>query len=152
MRRKRRSASWAIRHNLVSFVYQALVRNGLDCPPYRFDIVVVVGDIRVVHIHPITYSVRHLFPFAFVFPNALFAFLDKRLDTVFLYLRLAVNAKKFFHFEFDGQTVSIPACFSRNVISFHCLVSWDNIFHYSSQDMTYMRFAVCRRRTVVKRE
>ena len=77
----------------MTFVDKSFVGNRLDSPPYGFDILVVVGNIGVVHIYPITYSVAHSFPFALVFPNGLFTFFDKRLDTVFFYFGFSVNTE-----------------------------------------------------------
>ncbi len=152
MRRQRRSASGAIRHDLVTFVYQSFVCDRLDRPPYRFDKFVVVSYVRVVHIHPIAYSVRHSLPLAFILPYALFALLYKRLDAVFLYLGLAVYAEQFLYFEFYRQSVRIPARFSSYVIAFHSLISGNYILHNSGEDMSDMRLAVCRRRTVIERK
>ena len=60
--------SRTVRNNLMTFVYQSFVGDSLNSPPYRLNIIVVVRDIGVVHIHPIADSVGHSLPFALVFP------------------------------------------------------------------------------------
>ena len=46
--------------------------------------------------------------------------------------------------------MGIPTCFSRNHKAFHCTVSRNHILDNTGKNMTYMRFAVSGRRTVIK--
>ena len=134
----------------MTFVQQTLVAYRLDCPPDRLDVVVVVSNVRGVHIHPIAYAFAHLLPERLVFPHALFALFNERLDTVFFYFLFAVYAEKFFNFQLHGQTVRIPSRFAQNGISLHYFIARNNILHNARQNVSDVRLTVCRGRTVVK--
>ena len=104
----------------------------------------------MIHIGPEANLVREFLPHSLVFPDRLLALFYKGLYAVLLDLFLAVETEFFFDSYLHGQTVRIPACFSRYILSLHCLVSWNHILYYSGKDMTYMRFAVCGGRSVIK--
>ena len=146
------AAARAIRNDLMSLVNEAFFVYFFKAPPDGLYVVVVVGDVRIVHIGPIADSVGHNFPFVLIFPNAFLALLNERFYAVFFYFRLTVDAEHFFHFQFNRQSVSIPPRFSQNVIALHCLVARNDVLHNARQDMSDMRFAVGRRRAVVKTE
>ena len=129
VRRKRRSATRTIRNDFMSLIKQTFFGNGFERPPHRFDIIVVIGDVRMLHIHPVTEAVAHLFPFVGIFPDGLLAFLYERFDTVFFDILFAVEPEFLFDFEFYGKSVSIPARFSQNVLTLHRLISRNNILH-----------------------
>ena len=93
----------------MPLVQQPFAVELLQRPPLALDILIVVSYVGVVHIHPITEAVAHLFPLALVLPYGLLALLYKRLYAVTFDLRLAVYAQKFFNFQLYGQTVRIPA-------------------------------------------
>ena len=152
MRGQRRSATRAVRHDLVSFIDKSAVENVFQRPPLGLDIIIVVSDVRVFHIHPVAHAVGHFLPLGLVLPHAFLALTDKRLDTVLLDILFAVHAELLFDFEFDGQTMSIPAGFTRGVIAFHRLETRDNILHDARENMTDMRLAVSGRGSVVERE
>ena len=54
----------------------------------------MVGNIRIIHISPETNGAGEILPLSFVFPDALFSFLDERLNTVLLDLLFSVETKK----------------------------------------------------------
>ena len=109
VRGKRRSAPRAVGHYLVSLVQKTLFVHAFKRPPLGLDIIVVVCDVRVVHIDPVSHAVGHLFPFALVLPYRLFTLFYEGLYAVLLYLLFAVQPERFFHFELDGQSVGVPA-------------------------------------------
>ena len=150
VRAERSSAAGAVRHYLEALVDKPLVEHGFEHPPHRFDIVVVVSDIGVVHIHPIAHALGHTLPFVLVFPHAFLALFDKRFHAVLFNILLAVHAQLFFHLQLHGQTVRVPAGFAQNVIPLHRLVTGDNILHDARENMPYVRLSVCRGRSVVK--
>ena len=152
MRGERRSAARAVRHYLVAFVYQTAVEYALEAPPLRLDVLVVVGDVRVLHVRPIAHLVAHLLPEALVLPDALLTLLYERLDAVFFYLVLAVQAEGFLHLQLYGQTVRVPARFTQDVAALHRAVSGDDVLHDARQDVADVRLAVRGGRSVVKRE
>ena len=62
VRGERRAATRAIGHDFVTLVQESLLVHFLQCPPFRLDILVVVGDVGIVHIHPVAEAVAHLLP------------------------------------------------------------------------------------------
>ena len=110
----------------------------------------MISYIWVIHICPETNSRGKIFPHSFVFPYAFFTLLDKWLHTVFFDLFFAVQTKFLFYFQFYRKSVSIPSCFTRYHITFHCTVSRDHIFDNTSQYVSDMWFAVGCRRSIIK--
>ena len=78
-------------------------------PPLRFDVVVMIGHVRIVHVAPISYAIRHPFPFAGILPDGFFTFFYKRFYAVRLDFRLVIETELLFHFQFHGKPVRIPA-------------------------------------------
>ncbi|CDB26481.1 unknown [Firmicutes bacterium CAG:552] len=101
VRRKRRTATGAVRNDFVSLVYKSFFVYLFKRPPNRLDVIIVVSYVRMFHIYPVSYSVAHKLPLVLVFPYAFFALLDKGLDTVLFDVLLAVHTQLFFHFELD---------------------------------------------------
>ena len=131
VRGQRRAATGAIGNYLVTLIEKPLLVHLLERPPLGLYILVIVGDVGVVHIDPVADAVAHLFPLALVLPYRLLTLLDERLYAVALYLGLAVYAERLFDLEFDGQTVRIPAGLSQYVIALHCAVTGDYVLHYA---------------------
>ena len=150
VRGERRAAARAVRDDLVPLVQESLFPDLFQRPPDRFDIVVVIGDVRVLHIRPVADPFGHLFPLALVLPHALLALLDEGLDAVLFDILLAVHAQRLFHFQLDGQAVRIPARLAQDVAALHGLVAGDDVLHDAGEDMPDVRLAVGRRGAVVK--
>ena len=150
MARKRCSAARAVRHYLVALIQKTFFINLLQRPPLRFDIVVVIGDIRIVHIRPEAHDIREFPPHALVLPHGFLAFFDKRLNAVLFNLFLSVEAKLLLHLDLHRQAVRIPSGLSRNILAFHGMVAGNGILDDTSQHMPDMRFTVCRRRSVIE--
>ena len=104
----------------------------------------------MLHIHPVSNLVRQIFPHRFILPNRLFAKFDKLVNAIFFYIFFAVEAQTFFNFNFNRQSMSVPASLSKDIVPLHSLKSWDNIFHGSCQNMANVRFAICRWRAVMQ--
>ena len=152
VRRKRSAAARAIGHDLVSLVEQSGVRDLLDRPPLRLDVVVLIGDVRMLHVRPIAYALGHALPLVLVLPDALLALADERLDAVLLDVLLAVHAEQFLDLQLDRQTVCVPPRLAQNVIALHRLVTRYDVLHNTRQYVTDVRLAVGGRRTVVEGE
>lgn len=80
----------------MPLVKQALIPNLLECPPFRLNVIIFVGDIGIVHVRPKAHDARKFFPHRLILPDRFAAFLDKRLHAVSFDLLLAVNADKLF--------------------------------------------------------
>ena len=147
---QRGSAARAVRNDLEALVQKSLIPNGLQCPPFGLDEVVIVGNIRVIHVSPETNSTGEIFPHSLVFPDALFTFVDKRCQTVFLDLLLAIQTQQLLNFQLYGKSVGIPACLTGNHISLHGTVSGDHILDGTGLYMTDVGLTVGGRRSVVE--
>ena len=152
VRGKRCPATRAVRHNLVTLVKQTLVRNLLERPPHRFDVVVVVGDVGVLHVRPVTDSVGHDLPLVLILPHRLLALFDEGFDAVFFDFLFAVDAELLLDLELNGQTVSVPTGLAQDKIALHCLVTGYDVLHDAGEDVPDVRLAVGGRRSVVKIE
>ena len=148
--RKRRAAAWTVRHNLKSFIQKPFIPNTPQRPPLRLHIVVMVSNIRMLHVCPKANCTGKILPHALVLPDAFFAFSNKRLQAIGFNLILSVDAKQLFYFDFHRKPMSIPARLTWHHISFHRTVSRNHILDNASQHMPDMRLAVCRWRTVIK--
>ncbi len=111
----------------------------------------MICDIRVVHIRPEADGAGEILPHAFVFPDALLTFGDKRIETVFLDLLLTVQTQKLLHLQLHRKPVRIPARFPRHHTAFHGPVSGDHVLDDTGQYMSDVRLSVGCGRTVIKR-
>ena len=148
--RKRSSAARTVWHDLESFIQELLVPDSLECPPLRLDEIVIVCYIWVIHVSPETYGIREILPHTFVFPYALFTFLDEWFHTVFFDLVFSVQSEKLLNFELYRKSVCIPSGLSWNFVSFHCTVSWNHILDNTCQNVSDVRFSVGCRRAIVE--
>ena len=110
----------------------------------------MVGNIRIIHISPETNGAGEILPHSFVFPDALFTFVNERLNTVLLDLLFSVETKKLLDLKLYRKSVGIPAGFTRNHVSFHGAVSRDHVFDDTGKYVSDMRLAVCSRRSVIE--
>ena len=152
VRGERCAAARAIRDNLVALVEQALLPDFLECPPLRLDEVVLIGDVRVLHVSPEADNIGELLPHALVLPDGLAALLDERLDAICLDLFLAVDADLLLDFELDRQAVRIPASLPEDLLALHRGEARQHVLDDARQDVADMRLAVGRRRAIVERE
>ena len=150
LRGKRRAAARAVGHDLKALVEELLLPDLLQGPPFGFDVVIVVGDVRIIHIRPETDRVGEFLPHAFIFPDRFLALLNERLHAVRFDLFLAVDADLMLDGELDRQSVGIPAGFARHVGALHDMIARDHILDHAGQDMADVRLSVCRGRSVVK--
>ena len=146
------TAAGAVGGNLMTQVEHALVINGLQAPPFTLDIVIMVGNIGVLHIHPVAYLIAHLFPLMEVLPHALLALADEGLNAVLLNLGLAVQTQQLFHFQLHRQAVSIPAGLSGDALALHGPEPGEQILNDPGFNVTDVRLAVGRRGAVKEGE
>ncbi len=64
MRAQACARCWRIRLDCIAFVKESFLIELSQQPPHGFNVAVVVGNIRVGHIHPIAHVVGERFPFA----------------------------------------------------------------------------------------
>ena len=149
---ERGAAARAVGHDLVALVEQALLVDLLEAPPLGLDVVVVVGDIGVLHVRPVADALAHLLPLGLVLPDGLLALLDERLDAVLLDLRLAIEAEHLLDLQLDRQAVGVPAGLAQHVVALHRAVARDDVLDGARLDVADVRLAVGRGRAVKERE
>ena len=147
---ERSTAARAVGYDLEALVEQPLIPDLLERPPLGLYICIVIGDVGIVHIRPEADGLGEILPHALISPYALLALLDEGLQTVLLDLLLAVETQLLLDLQLHGQTVSIPSCLARYLVALHRAVARDHVLDDTRQDMSYMRLAVGRRRTVVE--
>ena len=152
VRGERRAAARAVRNDLVSLIKKSFFIDFAERPPHGLDVIVLVGDVGVLHIRPKTDDVGELLPHRLIRPDRFAAFLDERLDAVFFDLFLAVDADRLLDLELHGQPVRVPARLAQNLLALHRLIARQHVLDYARQHMPDVRAAVRRRRAVVKRE
>ena len=136
----------------MTLVEQTLFVDLLQAPPFGFDIVILVGDVRMLHVSPVADALAHFFPLGLILPDRLFAFLDERFDAVFLNLRLAVQTQHLLDFQLDRQTMGIPARLAQNVVTLHRAIARDDVLDCARFHVSDMRLAVRGGRSVKERE
>ena len=135
----------------MPFVKQTFFMDLFQCPPFRFNIIIIIGDIGVLHIRPVANTFGKALPLIFILPDTLFAFLDKVLHAICFDLFLTIQPQLLFHFQLYGQTMGIPARFTQYVVAIHRFIAREEVFNAASQNMADMRFAIGCGWPVIKR-
>ena len=131
-----------IRLNGVALVEQPFVVNFLQEIPQGFNVAVVVGDVRVCHIYPISYALGHVHPLFGIFHH-----LRAAGGVVFFYryfgadIRLG-DTQLLFHAQFYGQAVGIPTGTAFDLKAGLGLVSANGILDGAGHHMVNARHAV----------
>ena len=134
----------------MALVDEILIPHLLQSPPFGLDVVIVVSNVRILHVSPETYAVAHVLPLVLVCPNGFLTLLDEGLNAVSFDLGLAVDAQSLLDFKFNREAVCIPACLEDDCLALHCMISRDNVLNDSCLNMSDMRLAVSRRRAVIE--
>ena len=134
----------------ISLIQQSLLVELLQKPPERFDITVVVSNVRIVEVHPISHLVSQVSPFLRELHHVRTAMLviishRNRLSDVLLR-----NAESLFHTQLHGKSVRVPSGLTLHLISFHGLVATESILDGTRHHVVDARHTVCRGRTFIK--
>ena len=143
MRRKSRSSFGRIGLNRVSFIYQTLVIELFEQPPNRFHIFGSISDIGLVHINPIPHFFCQITPNVCVAHHCFAACHIVLIHTDGFSNIFFGNSEFFFHTEFNGKTMCIPACFSFDLKSFLGFISTENVFDGASHHVVNTGQAIC---------
>ena len=136
----------------MSFVEEVLLDEFRESPPDGLDEGTVVGDVGVFQVDPEADFVGHTLPFFGVAEDGLDALGDEFFDAVGLDGLLSVDAEFFLDFDLDGEAVSIPAGFARDVASAHGLVAEEDVFEDAGENVAVVGQSVSGRRTFVEGE
>ena len=126
----------------IALVEQVLVVKLLEQPPQAFDILIVVGDIGVLHINPVTHLMGKVCPLGGVHHHVLTAtavvVLDGNLGTdVFL-----GDAQFLLHAKFHWQTVGIPTSLALHLETLHGLETTEGVLQRACQNVVDTRMAI----------
>ena len=127
------TCSRAVGLNGISLVEQTFLIQLLQQPPQCLYVFVVIGDIGMFHIHPVSHLLAQVGPFARVFHHIQAAALVVLLYTDgFAYIFLG-DAQLFLHTEFYGQSMGVPSCLTHNLLSVHSLITAEGVLQTSGQ-------------------
>ena len=152
MRAEGGAAARAVGRGLVAAVDQPLVPELLDDPPAGFDVLVIEGDVGVLHVHPEGDAVGHGLPLVDVLEDGLLAHLVEPLDAVRFDLQLAGDAQLPLYLQLHGQAVGVPAALAGDLEALHGLVARDDVFKDAGQHVVDAGHAVGRGRAFIKGE
>ena len=133
--------------NGVTLVEVAFFVELFEQVPECLDVLVVVGDIGVVEVHPIAHLLGEVGPLARVFHH----FAPAR-GVVFVHRNLLADilfgdAEHFLYAQFDGQAMGVPTGFTADLEALHGLEATESVLNGSRHDMVNTRHSVSRRRS-----
>ena len=126
----------------LAFVEISLTVDVLEKPPQGLDITVVIRDIRIVHIHPITDTLGKGPPLRGVFHHLFTAGTVVVLHADFLADVFLGNTEFFLYAKLYRQSMCVPSRPSAHFVSGLCLVPAHCILDGSGHHMMYTRHAV----------
>ena len=136
--------------NGIPFIEQPLLIELRKHPPQGLDIFVVVGDIGVLHIDPITHLTGQFVPQVGVLHHRLTAGAVVLLDGDFLPDILFGYPQFLLHAQFDRQPVGIPSRLAMDKKSLLSLVATEYVLYRPSHHVVNPRHPVGRGRSLVK--
>ena len=136
----------------VALVEQPLVEELFEQPPQRLDILVVVGDVGIVHVDPVAHAARQVLPHSRELHDRLAAGAVVLLDRYFRPDILLRDAELLLHAQLDGQAVGVPSRLAVYQIALLRLVAADDVLDRARHDVMDARQSVGRGRPLVKDE
>ena len=124
----------------------------LENPPAALDVVVVVGDVGVVHVGPEGDALGQFLEVAHVAPHAFAALGVEGGDAVGLDVGLGAQAELLLHLDLDGQAVRVPAGLAGHAVAAHGLVAGEEVLEHARHDVVHAGAAVGRGRALVEDE
>jgi len=131
-------------------IQQVFFPDGFEQPPHGFDVLVPVGNVSAVKVHPITNAFCQAFPILNAFESRFAAKRVEFFDAVGLDLRLVGETEFLFDLDFHRQPMRIPAAAAVNVKTVHRLIARKHILENAREDVVNTRLAVSRGRTLEK--
>ena len=124
-------------------------------PPECFDIPVIIGNIWVIHIDPVSHFPGKIFPQIGIFHYSLTAFFVVIFNgniswRILISDIILCNAKSCFNTKLNRQSMSIPACFTFHLITALCFETAYSILDRSCHNVMNTGDTVCRWRTLIK--
>ena len=147
-----RLAAGAVGRAAVVLVDQPVLPELLEDPPAALDVVVVVGDVGVLHVRPEGDALREFLEVAHMAIDALATLRVELGDAVGLDLRLGAQPQLLLHLDLDGQAVRVPAGLAGHAVAPHRLVAREQVLDHAGHDVVHAGPAVRRRRALVEDE
>ena len=147
---ERRTAARAPRHRLVYLTDPAALVALLEECPDTLNILVCVGVVGVIPVHPLTESLRLLCDNARVFLYSLDTFVGKLIKTVSLDIVLCLKSELLLNLNLYPKALRVKAVAVVGVAALHCVVFDECVLKSSSPNVVDTHGVVCRDRTVDK--
>jgi len=141
-----------VRLNRIALVKKPLLVQFGKQMPQRLDILVVIGDVRVLHIDPVAHPARQPLPCVGIGHHLPAADAVVLLDRYFRPDILLRDAELLLDAQLDGQSVRIPSGFAMDQKAPLGLVAADDVLDRAGHHMVDTRHAVGRGRSLVKHE
>ena len=129
---KSRSGSRRVGLDGVALIEQALVVELLQQIPEAFDILVVVGDVGVLKVHPVAHLLREFCPLAGVHHHVLAASIVVVVHTDFLADVFLRDAERLLHTQFHRQSVRVPTSLALHLETLHRLIAEECVLYRAS--------------------
>ena len=142
MRAQTCTRTWRIWLDGVTLVEQTLVVELLEEPPESLDILVIVGDIRMIEIYEVTHLLGQLAPLGGELHHVLAALVVVILCRDILLSILLGDAEFLLDTEFNRESVGIPSRLAVNLEALHRLVSVECILDTTCQHVVNTRVAI----------
>ena len=107
----------------ITLVEQSLLIELLEQVPERLDVLVVVGDVGVLEVHPVAHLVGQLCPLVRVHHHILAAGIVVVIDRNLLADVFLRDAQRLLHAQFYRQAVCVPARLALHLEALHGLVA-----------------------------
>ena len=150
--REARSGGRRVGLDGVALVEQPLLVELLQKPPQRLDVLVVVGDVGVVHVDPVAHLAGELLPHALELHHRLAAGAVVLLDGNLLADVLLGDAELLLDTQLDGESVGIPARLAVDQIALLGLIAAEYVLDGTGHDVVDAGHAVGRGGTLVEDE
>ena len=152
VRAQARAGGGAVRLDALALVEQTLAVDVLEEPPEGLDVTVVVGDVRIVHVHPVTDALGEAPPLGGVFHHLLAAGTVVVRDGDLASDVFLGDAELLLDAQLDRQAVGVPARAAADLEAGLCLVAADGVLDGAGHHVVDARHAVRRRRTFEENE
>ena len=141
---------WRVWLDGVALVEEVLLVELLEQPPQGLDKLIVVGDIWIVHIHPVTHTACEVLPDVGKLHHRLTALLVVLLDGDLLADILLSDAELLLYAQLHRQTVCIPTRLTVHEVALLRLETAEYILDGTRHNMVDTWSTVSRRRSLVE--
>ncbi len=150
--REARSRGGRVGLDGVALVEEPLVVELAQQPPEGFDVLVVVGDVRILHVHPVAHAAREVLPYARELHDGFAARAVVLLDGDRAADVLLGDAELLLHAQLHGQAVRVPSRLAVHEEAALRAVAADHVLDRAGHDVVDARQSVGRGGPFVEHE